>query len=309
MEWHLIIKYFRNECDIAERQDVESWINISEENRKIFINLKEIWETAEKAPDNINPDFEKAWGNIQQKTGLQEKQTKQETKRISLKQILKVAAVILIIIGFGTLIQLYTTKSIIQIESTASTDKKEILLADGTTIFLNQNSKITFPKKFSGTTREIQREGEAFFNVAKDSKHPFIIHAQGTEVKVLGTSFNIRANDPSQVLVSVLTGKVAFRSENINNQSIYLEKGDCGRYNLQTQQFSKSQFSDENFMAWKTGILNFNNTTLNEAIQVLSEYYSKPFEVEPILQHRQITVSFDNQPLEEVLKILEIKIL
>lgn len=307
MEWHLVIKYFKGECDNSEKDEVESWRNTSEENLKTFTNLKKIWAAAEKGPESIDPDFEKAWENIQSKTDIKERFAKRRTVKVPLKQFLKVAAVLLVIVGVGTVAQkIFLDKTPLRTESTASVGKKEVLLPDGTTIYLNRNSQVTFPEKFNGKTREVKLEGEAFFHVAKDREHPFIVHAHGSVIKVLGTSFNIKAKNSSQVLVSVLTGKVAFSPEKDNSQMIHLEKGECGQYDIQTQQLSKSLLTDENFLAWKTGILNFNNSTLGEAVKVLSAYYSKPIEVQPSLKNRVITVSFDNQPLNEALKILEI---
>jgi transmembrane sensor len=179
-------------------------------------------------------------------------------------------------------------------------------LTDGTTVYLNQSSKFYYPGKFRNKTREIQLIGEAFFKVAKDKKHPFIVHACGAVIKVLGTSFNIKAKDSSSVYVAVLSGKVSLSSEKDVSKTIQLEKGEIGIYNIKTKQLDKSKYTDVNFLAWETGILKFNNQPLGEITKVLSDYYSRKIEVEPSMYNRLITVSFDKQPLDEALKILEI---
>ncbi len=307
MELHQIIKYFGNDCNDSEKIEIEDWKNASIENLKLFNKLKKIWDTSDKVPEIINPDFENAWKKIQLGTGIKGYKQKQISLRIDFMLVLKIAAVVIVIIGLGFFInKVYFNKPTIQMAETLSTVKKEICLSDGTTVYLNHYSKIYFPEKFKSKTREINLEGEAFFKVAKDSRHPFIVHASGTLIKVLGTSFNIKTKDSSRVTVSVLTGKVVFGFEKNKTKLIQLGKGDRGTFDIKTQQIIKSKYKNENFLAWKTGILQFNNQLLREAAKVLSDYYSINIEVDPALQNRIITVSFDNLPLEEVLKILEL---
>jgi hypothetical protein len=92
-------------------------------------------------------------------------------------------------------------------ESIAQEKVLNYTLPDGTKVSLNRGSKISYPSTFEGQTREITLQGEAFFDVAHDAQHPFIIHAQGADIKVLGTSFNVNAYS-KQVKVWVKTGKV-----------------------------------------------------------------------------------------------------
>jgi transmembrane sensor len=303
MEWHQIIKYLKNKCSTSEREEFETWLNTSEENQELYSNLKEIWENAEKVPDEIQVDFKKAWEKIELKAGIADKPAKHIPMKVSYKLLLRLAAVLVILISLGTLIKkLYFDNQIIITESNLTETQKELHLSDGTIVFLNRNSQLTYPESFKKDTREIKLDGEAFFKVAKDSLHPFIVYAGGTTTKVLGTSFNINVKDSSKVIVSVLEGKVALASE--SNQ-LKITKGEQGTFNKKTKQLIKSQITDENYLSWKTGILSFNNQKLGEAIKVLSEYYSKTIEVHPELQDRMITVTFNNQPLSEVLEILK----
>jgi transmembrane sensor len=303
MEWHQIVKYLKNKCTSSEREEIETWLNTSEENQELYSNLKGIWENAEKVPDEIRVDFKKAWEKIESKAGIANKPAKKIPMKVSYKLLLRIAAILVILIGLGTLIKmLYFDNQSIIIESNLTATQKEIHLSDGTIVFLNRNSQLTYPESFKKNTREIKLEGEAFFKVAKDSLHPFMVQAGGTITKVLGTSFNVNVKDSSKVIVSVLEGKVALTSE--NNQ-LKLTKGEQGTFDKKTRQFIKSQITDENYLSWKTGILSFNNQKLGEAVKVISEYYSKTIEVEPELQDRMITVTFNKQPFSEVLEILE----
>jgi ferric-dicitrate binding protein FerR (iron transport regulator) len=221
--------------------------------------------------------------------------------------MLKIAATLLILIGIGTVIKLgfYRGQNLI-IVSTINRTKQEIKLADGSVVYLNRGSKLKYPEKFTTATREIDLEGEAFFKVAKDSIHPFIVHAKGTNTRVLGTSFNINTKNPGQVKISVFSGKVVFRPEGSSKQELKLIKDESGVFNQSNLSLTKQIGANDNAIAWQTGILKFNKTTLAEATRILSGYYSQTIEVAPQLQNRFISVTFDNQPLDKTLEILEL---
>ncbi len=299
-----IVKYFGNGCSDSERDEIEAWKNASVENQKLFDELKNIWEAAEKAPDAIHPEIEKAWENIKAQTAIKQRQTRNAIMKLPVRYFIRIAASVLILLGIGAVVKsVYFNKPTMKIEAALNNGKKEVLLSDGTTVFLNRNSRVSFPDKF-GKVREIQLESEAYFKVAKDAHHPFIVHAGGTDVKVLGTSFNIKIKEKGEVLVSVLTGKVAFQSQNNKSKMVQLIKGDQGIFDATSERLEKSHFSDENFLSWQTGILRFNNQSLYDAAKTLAEYYGKKIEVDIELKNRQITVVFDNQPLDDALNIL-----
>ncbi len=290
---------------ILKEMKLKHWINASEENRKLFGELINSWEVAGKSVDLLTPDFEKAWNNIQLQTGLKSREAKKINLRPIFRQLLKIAALVIILLGIGIVVKVSIfNKPALKIEASLSNSKKELHLADGTVIFLNRNSKVSFPEKFSGV-REVSLEGEAFFKVAKDKAHPFIVNAGGTITKVLGTSFNIKVGNSGQVFVSVLTGKVAFRNVKDKSQILHLLKGDQGKFDPNSEQLVKSHYSDENFLSWQTGIIRFNNKPLSEAVKVISDYYSKNIEIDKSLKNRPITVTFNNLPLDEAIKIIE----
>ncbi len=304
LDAYQIVKYFGNGCSDSERDEIETWKNASKENQKLFDELKNIWETAEKAPDTIQPEIEKAWKNIKAQTGIKERQAKNIIMKLPVRYVVRIAASVLILLGIGAVVKsVYFNKPTMKIEAALNNGKKEVLLSDGTTVFLNRNSRVSFPVKF-GKAREIQLEGEAYFKVAKDAHHPFIVHAGGTDVKVLGTSFNIKIKEKGEVLVSVLTGKVAFQSQNNKSKMVQLIKGDQGIFDATSERLEKSHIMDENFLSWQTGILRFNNQSLYDAAKTLAEYYGKKIEVDHELKNRQISVVFDNQSLDDALTIL-----
>ena len=303
----LLPKYFTDSCNDNEKLEVELWITQSSENKKTFHELKEIWENSENVTDNILLNPKKAWYHIKQETGIHEKESLVIGLNSRYRNLLKIAATLIILIGIGAAVKITIfDKPGVLIASTLNSGKQEIHLADGSIVYLNQGSQIKYPEKFVLATREIELEGEAFFKVAKDKNHPFIVHANGTNTRVLGTSFNINTKNSERVTIAVFSGKVSFTSQKSSKQEIKLIKGESGVFNKSTASLTKQVGVNDNAIAWQTGILKFNKTRLDEATSVLSEYYSKAIEISPKLQNRTISVTFNNQPLSKAIEIIEL---
>ena len=205
-------KYFSGEISDIDKTRLESWIKASAENQRLYNELEEIWVKSKDIDKNIilHPDM--AWDNITHVTGIlrKKKVTHKDWNYISL---LKIAASLLFLIGLGIAINItFFPKPEIIIASTINTSKQVIHLTDGTIIYLNDGSQLKYPTIFNRATREVELNGEAFFKVAKDAKHPFIVHANGTNTRVLGTSFDINTKTSDRVCIAVFSGKVAFKS-------------------------------------------------------------------------------------------------
>lgn len=183
---------------------------------------------------------------------------------------------------------------------------KKVILPDNTVITLNAGSILTYPERFTGDTREITLEGEAFFDVATDAQKPFIIHAGALNTTVLGTTFNITAykNSP-QLSVTVLSGKVAVMDTLSHKSVTVLPKQRAtfnpGKATLITSIVDKP----ENAIAWSEGKLIFEETPLAEVAERLSYKYN----VQIVLTGKNLSDcrfngEFDTEPLEEILKII-----
>lgn len=145
-----------------------------------------------------------------------------------------------------------------------------IKLDDGTTVRLNAATRLEFPFKFNGKTREIKIEGEAYLDVAKDASRPFIVHTGNSTIKVLGTTFNINNYDSASIKVSLVNGAVAMMA---NSQSLILKPGMQGIYsnnNLQQQ-----PFMEDRELSWLKGSFYFTDANLEHICRVLTRWYGK----------------------------------
>lgn len=142
-----------------------------------------------------------------------------------------------------------------------------VVLADQTKVWVNANSKLTFPNAFSGTDRKVKIEGEAYFDVSHDALHPFIVEANGTEVRVLGTRFNVNAYT-DRVRTTLEQGKVELLSK---GQKTLLNPGHQGEWNGEKFDINKANLAKE--LAWKNKEFRFENDDMIQIAYELSRWY------------------------------------
>ncbi|WP_295122535.1 FecR family protein [uncultured Chitinophaga sp.] len=183
-----------------------------------------------------------------------------------------------------------------------------IELADGSKVWLNADSKMQYPPVFGKNSREVYLSGEAFFNVAANPDRPFIVHlAQGT-VKVLGTSFNVRAYENEPVQTSVTTGKVAFIPRYVgNNQpdTILITPDEKVTYRHNSGDVIKETTSAEDEKAWTEGRLVFKDVALEDICLELERTFGKKvkFQSDGPKQFR-LTGSFKDNSLQDIMYYL-----
>jgi transmembrane sensor len=149
----------------------------------------------------------------------------------------------------------------------------KLMLPDSTEIWLNAMSEIRFPVSFSGSTREVFVNGEAYFSVRKDINRPFIVHTGQFSVNVLGTAFNINTYSSNSPRLSLSSGKVSLKSKT-GNQSVQLSPGYEATYNSrQGNGFKVDEFNARNTLAWMEGKYYFKNTALKEIAEVIRRLF------------------------------------
>jgi len=175
-------------------------------------------------------------------------------------------------------------------------------LPDGTRIWLNAGSSISYPVKFTGTERQVEMTGEAYFEVTRNEKMPFRVKINGnTSVEVLGTHFNINAYpDENGVRTTLLEGKVVIRNK------ILLPGQQALTVNTVPSAVSVHETDTTQAVAWKNGFFNFNNTDLEEILRQLARWYNLEVVYERKLPERRFGGEIQrNLPLSGILAILE----
>lgn len=183
--------------------------------------------------------------------------------------------------------------------------KTLITLEDGSRVYLNSASAISYPQVFSDTKREIILTGEAFFEVTKDSNRPFIVRTGKVETTVLGTSFNVNAFDIDDISVAVATGKVQVAASDEDERKVLLLPNNLVRY-TPTKGLIVSDIDVNNLIAWKTNTLHFEDMPLDEVAVILERWYNAEIEFQnSAIKTCRINGEFRNQRLSEVLESIQ----
>lgn len=219
--------------------------------------------------------------------------------------MLRIAAVLVILLGIGSVLYIRLSKPVME-QVVAENSGTLVILPDGSRVTLAQGTTMDYPKTFSKKDREVSLNGKAYFEVAHNKEVPFRVHTSGAVVEVLGTKFNVvSANAAGEMEVDLTQGKVAVYLKENKEQSVELAPGERALFNPRDNSIAKSAVSNENYMAWKTGNLRFENEPLSQVVAELSEAFNTPVSMDNnSLNNCRLTASFSNQPLGSILNVI-----
>lgn len=306
----LISLYLSRRASKSERQELEEWLHTSAANREVFERLKQIW--CMSSHDKYHADMERVRDQIWiAGTGQKQRVNLSVHRTVDVFFWSKVAATFLIfLLGawlFSCLVKENTTLlpgTVALVERVNPAGQRSIhMLPDGTRVWLNAESSLAYPEKFTDMLRLVQLRGEAFFEVAKDRQRPFIVEAAGTRTQALGTAFNIHAYPEDDIIkIALLEGKV--RVQNVDQvQTAILSPGEELFAPKDNMGFSRQQFKYENTFGWKEGILLFDGADFAGFRSAIEKWYGVKVEVKgtpPVDWH--IRARYQHESLRHVLR-------
>lgn len=311
----IISKYLAKEATEEEISQLDQWIASNEANRAEFEQFKKAWEsTAQFSAEDIALEVDVEWNKLKNKLEIgKQHETKvralnpEHAERFSFRQVLRVAAIILLLVIPATGIYFYLNQSQ-PIEVAALNAIKESPMPDGSKITLNQDAVITYHKDYGKTNRQVALKGEAFFSVAHDKIKPFIVDVNEITVTVTGTSFYIEAKqNENEIKVMVETGTVIVKSTLDPNQIVTLHKGDKALYSKSSHSLIQAAITEEdNYHSWLSKKLLFKEMPLKDIITDLNHAYHRNIVIkDKAVENCRITVSFDQQTLNQILNVIE----
>jgi len=188
--------------------------------------------------------------------------------------------------------------------------RSSLLLSDGTKVWLNAGSKLTFPQKFSGKNRKVFLKGEAYFDVFKNKDIPFIVSSDNMNVTVHGTAFNIRNNElESELEVVLVEGSVSMKDNNmkVSNKEVQLMPNQKAVFDKTSSKTSVEFDVDvARYTSWKEGLLEFDRESILNVFKRLSRYYNVSFVTETSIElNKKISGKLDlKDSLEDVMKVI-----
>jgi len=182
----------------------------------------------------------------------------------------------------------------------------QITLPDGTKVWLNAGSSLKYPMSFAKNERRVRLEGEAFFEVTKDSARPFKVRSKGQEIEVLGTAFNVNAYpDNTTIKTTLVKGKVKLSNNNRYSEAIYLLPGQQST-NTNNGKIQLANVDTAPFTAWKEGLFYFDETPLSDALQQIGRWYNVEVKYKGEVPQTHFYGRIKrSKPLRDVLDVLE----
>lgn len=294
MNTELLQKYISGNATEAEMRSVTEWIQASPENMREYMSLRKLHDIALWRTEDVR--------------------VAKRSNVVSMKRILveigKVAAVVAIVL-VGTYFWKYSDaeKNVVALQSiyVPAGQRAELTLADGTKVWLNARTKLTFPGEFSGETRNVVLDGEGYFDVAKNAEQPFIVETRKLNVRVLGTEFNVKAYSDNEVWeTALLRGSVEIFSMKSDGK---MELTPSTAATLVGNSLYKHEIDDTEYFRWREGLICFNNITVKEMFERLELYYGVKIEVKNtrILGNKYTGKFRVDDGVEQVLKVLKLK--
>lgn len=280
----LIYKSLSGELSDGEKGQLEDWLSAKPEHQKELETIEKMWGMSTNFTKDIEVDLDKDFAQLQQKIQSEPQQLVKEAvirqlpqkenhqRKTSWWKPMSVAAAFILLAGAFYIF--INNKTVQMLALQTGDEQKEVTLADGSKVWLNENSKLIYPNKMDDAKRIVKLQGEAFFDIERNEKQPFIIETNSANVEVLGTSFQVTAYETTKTEVIVKTGKVALGKKNYE-KPIVMTAGQQGVYNSETNvySFSQEQYVNMNQLSWQTNVLDFNDLRLEIVLEDIEKYF------------------------------------
>lgn len=297
----LLAKYLQNQTTADENAVLMDWVLLSEENKQHFSAVCGYWYAAGRKNNEKEFNSTRAYTKFLSTVSEEQSTSRSIFSPFARKLSAAAAVVILFVSTFLVLNQKNTELLLVQ---NTQNSIQEVVLPDGSLVFLNTHASISYPEVFSETSRQVSLEGHAFFSVIHNPEAPFFVLGSDITTQVLGTEFDITIN-PDFSSVIVASGSVQV-SVNATNDSKILTENERVDFTSGIG-LTKSVNTDKNYLSWQTGILIFEQTPLSKVFTDMERQYNCSFTIsnETILS-QELTGTFENLDLTEMLDVISL---
>lgn len=340
MELSLLRKYFENRCSPEEVEEIQRWIEDKSAALDLEENFKTTWETLKVKPGDYHKwsgmlhqvhekiEMEELYASIansergkansrifKNREPIRGYEASSRSTRFSRKYV--IGGLLFLVIFAVSLFwkidspnaseELFEVSEVSKI--TEPGQKLSFHLNDGSQVILNASSKLMYPEIFSDQERIVFLEGEAFFDVSKDSLRPFRVVTGTLVTTALGTSFNVKAFPTDEEMeISLVSGKVVVSEDqnHLATENILLMPGEMATFRNDDSQFVKSTFNFDQKVSWKDGILCFKNSDYSEIVKRLELWYGVDISTNQAPGKTwSFTGKFEKENLDNILNALQ----
>ena len=276
----LIANYLTEGLDKNALDELKTWIAASAENQQYFIRQREIWFSAVSREAASVYDKDKAFENFRNRVESQKEIQSTSRRGFSLSALWRYAAVVAIIIAVGCIsywqgeVNVKDTFADISVEAPLGS-KTKLYLPDGTLVWLNAGSRMTYSQGFGVDNRKVELEGEGYFEVKRNEKIPFFVKTKDLQLQVLGTKFNVRDYpEDHEVVVSLLEGKVGLNNLLREEKEAVLSPDERAVLNKANGLLTVESVTASNASQWTDGYLFFDEELLPDIAKELERSYN-----------------------------------
>jgi ferric-dicitrate binding protein FerR (iron transport regulator) len=293
----IIARHLGGSATPEEQDALQAWLAESERNRAIFAALT----------SDVKPDTEQAWGKFERH--MRQSAPARPLRIAAWRLALRYAAAVALLVGVAATAWVRlggngNASPQAQVLAVSENEACAYALHDSASVLLNRGSKLSCLDDHSGGRRELKLEGEAFFELTASGGGVLVVHAEETLIRDVGTAFNVQAYPgDSSVTVFVQRGEVRFYAEDEAGSGLTLTAGETGIFDRRTKTFGRSQ-TDVNAAAYATRVLVFRDKPLGEALALIGRVYGATICVDDLAAAKTISVTFDNENLEEVVAVI-----
>lgn len=260
MRRDILYKFFEGKASPKEQRLIGQWLDESEKHKEVLVRERMVFDAMIVS------------GGI---TDRQSVQSRKKRTRVVFMELLCVAAVILVMFLVGGYIYVRKMEEIRLANNIVTVpvgQRVNLQLPDGTSVWLNASSEIIYPAYFSGSTREIHLNGEAYFEVEHNASKPFIVHTETFDIKVLGTKFNVEAYKGMEGFTTALMeGSVEVTDRKNKDKSVRLYPAQ--KVAFRNGELCKSPIDNYDVYRWREGLICFKETRFADLMRQLEKNY------------------------------------
>ena len=315
-------RFFSGNLSEEENEDIQRWIDASIDHREYATEMRELWDNlSARKPVALPQSVDDSWSAVIERAKVEHGRSRRAKEREPVRRpkrypVFRMGILVSVLI-VPILFFLYSRTGTLDQNQQLITYKSEkgerlsIRLNDGSMAYLSVDSKLIVPEKFTVASREVELEGEGYFDVVSDETRPFVVHAGPSSVEVLGTEFNLRSYESEEEVTLLVTeGRVSFHNENVrSSDGSLVVAGHRGTYSEGQPILVEDYERIDAVLGWREGKLIFEDRSLAEITSEIERWYTTEFRFdEASLSEIKITVTVDlkgNEPLGNVLDVIE----
>jgi transmembrane sensor len=303
----MMLRYLQGTCTPEEKMLFEAWLQESADNRKLLYETRLLWHASGIEHFRSEEPLNKALATLNENIQRSQNQRRKRLYISIMRYAAMVTGAVLIAWLVTLLIKQKPRPEALITSAVSHTDSSQLVtLSDGTRVWLNSNSHITYPAHFSAGNRKVTIEGEAYFDVTHDPEHPFIVHTVTVDIKVLGTAFNVQAYpNAAQTEAVLVRGKIVM-ADSLGQQLAAVAPGQIARFEKASKQVTLQPVNADSYTGWRFGQITLSGANLATITRKLSALYAVRFTIDPSVTDtaRYNFIFSKRKPVEEVMEML-----